>query len=272
MGSEMCIRDRCYGFNGAIYVRPAGASSSRKLEITAVADSRHNGAVRTDVSRELTDFALSPDGNEIAFIARGEVFVTSVKHGDTRRITNTPEQERSVSFHPKGRSLLYASERDGSWNLYRTDLTDDDEPSFFNATAFEEKPVLVNEFETFQPHFSPGGKEVAYLEERTELKVLNLASGESRTILHGDVNYSYIDGDQWYEWSPDGRWFLVEFMSPSRWSSEAGLIPSSGEGELINLSKSGYEDVRPRWAFKGEAVYWFTDRHGEREDSGWSSK
>ncbi len=177
-----------------------------------------------------------------------------------------------MSFHPDGRSLLYASERGGSWNLYRTDLTDDDEPSFFNATAFEEKPVLVTEFETFQPHFSPDGKEVAYLEERTELKVLNLDSGESRTILPGDINYSYTDGDQWYEWSPDGRWFLVEFMSPSRWSSEAGLIPSSGDGELINLSKSGYEDVRPRWAFKGEAVYWFTDRHGEREHSGWSSK
>jgi Tol biopolymer transport system component/C-terminal processing protease CtpA/Prc len=264
--------DICYSWDGEIYALAVDATESRKLEITVATDSRHNATVYTDVTRQISDFALSPNGKEIAFIARGEVYVTSVKHGDTKRVTNTPEQERSVSFHPNGRGLLYASERNGSWNLYRTDLTDDDEPYFFLSTAFEEKPVLETELETFQPHYSPDGKEVAFLEERTELKVLNLASAESRTILPGDVNYSYLDGDQWYEWSPDGRWFLVSFLSPTRWSFEVGLIASSGEGELINLTNSGYEDYQPRWAFKGEAVFWFTDRHGERQQSGWPSK
>ena len=264
--------DLCYTWDGEIYVLAADASESRTLEISVASDSRHNDAVYTDVAGEISDFALSPNGKEIAFIARGEVFVTSVKHGATKRITNTPEQERSVSFHPNGRGLLYASERNGSWNLYRTDMTDKDEPAFFLATVFEEKPVLETEPETFQPHYSPDGKEVAYLEERTTLKVLNLGSGASRTILPGDVNYSYSDGDQWYEWSPDGKWFVVEFLSPTRWSSEVGLIPSSGKGEFINLTKSGYQDAIPRWAFKGEAVFWFTDRHGERQQAGHPSK
>jgi len=264
--------DLCYTWDGSIYVRAAGASESRRLEVTTAADGRNNEVDYIDVARSITDFDIAPDGKEIVFIARGEVFVTSTKHGATRRITNTPEQERSVTFHPDGRSLLYASERNGSWNIYRTDLTDDDEPSFFLATAFAEKPVVVTDLETFQPHFSPDGKEVAYLEERTALKVLNLASGESRTILPNEVNYSYIDGDQWYEWSPDGKWFLVEFLSPTRWSSEVGLVPSSGDGELVNLTNSGYEDVVPRWALKGEAVFWLTDRHGERQQSGWPSK
>ena len=106
--------------------------------------------------------------------------MASTEHGTTRRITNTPEQERSVSFSPDGRSLLYASERGGSWKLYRTDLTDKDEPNFFNATALKETPVLESDAETFQPRFSPDGTEVAYLEERTTLKVLNLKTGKSR--------------------------------------------------------------------------------------------
>jgi Tol biopolymer transport system component len=106
--------DICYAWDGEIYVRTAEASESRKLEITVAADSRHNDAVYTNVSSEISDFALSPNGKEIAFISRGEVFVTSVKHGATKRITNTPEQERSVSFHPNGRGLLYASERNAS--------------------------------------------------------------------------------------------------------------------------------------------------------------
>lgn len=264
--------DIAYAFDGSLWVRPAGAEASGRIEVRAAADRRTNRTQFVDVAQEITEFEISPDGKEIAFIARGEVFVTSADHAATTRITSTPEQERSVSFSPDGRSLLYASERNGSWNLYRADLADDEEPDFFNATAIEEKPVLEIEAETFQPRFSPDGKEVAYLQERTELRVLNLASGKSRMILPGDVNYSYRDGDQWYDWSPDGQSFLVEFMSPTRWSYEVGLIPASGQGELVNLTQSGYEDVAPRWAFKGEAMFWFTDRYGSRMQAGWPSE
>ncbi len=261
--------DLCYAYDGDIWVQSAGDRDGRKLQVSVASDRRHNRREWTDVASDLSEFELSPDGKEIAFVARGEVFVTSVGHPATRRITDTPEQERSVSFSPDGRSLLYASERGGSWNIYRTDLTDDDEPSFFNATALTEKPVLVTDQETFQPHFSPDGKEVAYLENRTTLKVLNLASGETRTILVGDRNYSYADGDQWYEWSPDGRWFLVEFMNPSRWSNEVGLVSAAGDGEVVNLTKSGYEDMTPHWASDGQMMTWFTDRDGDRLQAGW---
>jgi Tol biopolymer transport system component/C-terminal processing protease CtpA/Prc len=264
--------DLCYTWDGEIYVRTAGSPESRKLDVTVATDRRDNEMRWVDVARDITEFELSPNGKEIAFIARGEVFVTSAGHGTTRRITNTAEQERSLSFSPDSRSLLYASERDGSWNVYRSDLTDDDEPSFFNATAIQEKQILETAAETFQPRFSPDGKEVAYLEERTTLKVINLESGESRTILPAELNYSYADGDQWYDWSADGKSFLVQFLSPTRWSSEVGLVPASGEGEVVNLTKSGYEDVLPHWVMKGEAMIWITDRHGMRRQALWGSQ
>ena len=85
------------------------------------------------------------------------------------------------------------------------------------ATALEEEVVLETPEETFQPRWSPDGKEVAYLQERVELKVVNLESGKTRTIVPAKYNYSYIDGDQWYRWSPDGKHFLVEYISPTRW-------------------------------------------------------
>ncbi len=260
--------DLCYTWDGAIWVRPAGATASHRIEVTVTTDRRQNQTDRVDVTGEISEFAVSPDGKEIAFIARGEVFAASADYGTTRRITSTPEQERSLSFSPEGKSLLYASERDGSWNLYRTDRTDDKESAFFNASALKESVVLATPAEEFQPAFSPDGKEVAYLEERTTLKVLNLASGKTRTVLPGDLNYSYSDGDQWYEWSPDGRTLAVQFLSPTRWSTEVGLIPASGDGPLFNLTKSGYEDSSQHWEGKGEILIWTTDRHGARTQSG----
>lgn len=264
--------DLAYTWDGAIHVRAAGASQSKRIVVDAESDLRENAERSIDVAGAISEFDVSPDGKEIVFIARGEVFVTSTEHDAARRITTTPEQERSVSFHPNGRSLLYASERNGSWNIYRMDLTDDDELNFFNATALTEKPVLEIEEETFQPNWSPDGKEVAYLKERTQLEVVNLETGKRRTILPGDRNYSYIDGDQSYDWSPDGRHFLVDTLSPSRWSREVSLVSAAGDGEATNLTKSGYEDTSGQWAMEGKALFWYTDRWGGRLHAGWPNE
>jgi len=260
--------DLCYAWDGELWVRPAGASASRKLDVAIATDRRSNSEEWIDVAGEVTEFDVSPDGKEIAFVARGEVFVTATEHAATRRLTDTPEQERSVSFAPDGKSVLYAGERGGSWNVYRTERLDPDEPNLFNATALKETVVIATPAEEFQPRFSPDGREVAFLEERTTLKVVTLATGAVRTVVPGTASYSYADGDQWYEWSPDGRSFLIEFLSPTRWSSEAGIVPASG-GEILNLSRSGYEDTRPRWARQGEVAFWTTDRHGARLQAGW---
>jgi tricorn protease len=260
--------DLCYGWDGGIWIRPAGAAASIPVPVSIAADRRDRETAPEDVSGQISEFDVSPDGGEVAFVARGEVFVADAEHGTTRRITSTPEQERSVSFAPGGRGLVYAAERDGGWKLYRTDLTDPEEPDFFNATAMKETLVLGGENDVFQPRFSPDGAEIAYLEERTALKVLNLKSGRSRTLLPGDVNYSYVDGDQWFEWSPDGRWLALTFLSHERWSEEVGLVPASGEGKLVNVTHSGFEDGSPRWARKGEVLFWLTDRFGLRNQSG----
>ena len=260
--------DLCYTWDGEIWVRPAGANESRKLSVTAAADRRDLEVAPVDVASDANELELSPNGKEVAFVARGEVFVASVEHGTTRRITDTPGQERSVSFSPDGKSLLYAGERDGSWNVYRTDRVDLEETAFFNATALKESAVVATPAEEFQPAFSPDGKEVAYLEERTTLKVVNLASGKGRVVLPGEMNYSYADGDQWYQWSPDGKSFAVQFLSPTRWSSEVGIVDAAGGKPVFNVSKSGYEDEAPKWARKGEVLIWASDRFGTRQHAG----
>ncbi len=38
---------------------------------------------------------------------------------------------------------------------------------------------------------------------------------------------------------------------------------------MVNVTRSGYEDERPRWARKGEVLLWTTDRHGARQQAGW---
>jgi Tol biopolymer transport system component len=255
-----------FGYHGAIYTLTPG-EEPQKVLIDIQQDSLTIPIFEQQISGEIDEFTVSPNGKEVAFVVRGEVFVASVAKGTTRRITETPEEERNISFGPKGRKLLYAGERHGSWNLYEAELVHEDELYFFNATEIKETLLLNNNEETFQPSYNPEGTEVAFLENRTQLRVLNLESKEVRDVGSYKKHFSYADGDQHYEWSPDGKWFLIEYIDNGHWSGEIGLLQADGKGEYINLSKNGFSDSSPQWTREGQQIIWQSARDGKRSFS-----
>ncbi len=253
----------CFTYDGEIYTHKEGASP-KKLEVRINTDGRTNSEKILPINTGVTQTALSPNGKEIAFIVRGELFVTSVEGGLTKRITNTPTQERNVTFTPDGRSLIYSGERDGSWNIYRTTIERKEEPYFYASTVLKEEAIIASDKEEFQPELSPDGKEIAYLEERNTIKIYNIASKKSRTLVPPGINFSYADGDQNYSWSPDNKWIAFN-SGEGRWpSAEIALMKADGSGERKNLTESGFFDGGAKWAFGGKALLWLTDRDGKK--------
>ena len=252
-----------FSWDGEIYTLKEGAQP-QKVAIRIGTDTRTNAEKILPVNANVTQTALSPNGKEIAFVVRGEVFVTSVEGGLTKRITNTPQQERNVKFSPDGRTLYYSTERGNSWDIYKASIQRKEEPYFYTSTVLKEEPVVATNADEFQPELSPDGKELAYLEERNILKVVNLATGKSRTIVPQGINFSYADGDQYYTWSPDGKWIAFN-SAEGRWSSsEVALMKADGSGERLNLTQSGFFDGSAKWAFGGKALLWTTDRDGKK--------
>lgn len=266
MGSNGTL---CYTYDGEIYTQKQG-DKPQKVKIDIIRDDQ-NTIADLNFSNGATSATVSPDGKQVAFIVRGEVFVTSTDYNTTKQITHTPAREAGLTFSPDNRTLAYASERNGNWELYMAKIARKKEANFPNATAIEEEVLLPSDkTERTYPQFSPDGKELAFIEDRNRLMVINLETKKVRQVTDGSTWFSTGGGFD-YSWSPDGKWFTLEFIGNRHDPySDIGMVSAQG-GKIINLTNSGYTSGSPRWVLDGNAILFITERYGMRAHASWGS-
>ena len=265
----------CYGYDGEIYTVKEGGEP-QKVNISITTDNDAPSLVRQIKSWGATEISVSPDAKEVAFVMHGDVYVTSVEYTTTKRITDTPQQERDLSFSPDGRALVYAAERNGVWQIYQSKIKNEKEKNFTYATDIEEEQLVKTGVTSQYPQYSPDGKEVAFFEDRAALRIINLKSKEIRTVLNGKYVYSYSDGDIAFEWSPDSKWLLSTYIGndmiqPGWNNQDIALVKADGK-EVHNLTNSGYSDSNGKWVLDGKAMLFQSDRAGYRSHGSWGAE
>ena len=261
----------CYGFDGEIYTVKEGAQP-QKVSISITTDNDEPSLIRKVQSWGATEIALSPDAKEVAFVMHGDVYVTSTEYKTTKRITDTPQQERNLSFAPDGRSLVYASERNGVWQIFQAKIKNEKEKNFTYCSEIEEEQLTKTNITSQYPAYSPDGKEVAFYEDRATLRIINLKSKEVRTVLDGKYNFSYSDGDIWFEWSPDSKWLMCNYIGNGGWNNTDIAVVKADGKEVHNITDSGYSDSNGKWVLGGKAILFESDRAGYRSHGSWGAE
>ncbi len=258
-----------FSYNGEIYTMgsdrkpvktPIDVTEITEEEISSIPFSSASGAT------------VSPDGKQVAFTARGEVFVTSTDYPSTKQITHTPAMENEISWGADGRTLYYTSLRDGVSNIYRARIARKDDPNFSNATLIEEEALFPNDgIDRSAPVISPDGKKMVFLYDRNRLMVMDLASKKVTTLTEEPFT-NYRTGGADYVWSPDSRRLVLTIMNPSHEPYGDIAIVDVETGEMTPVTQSGYFDESPRWSSDGNAVIWMSERYGMRNHASWGSQ
>ena len=262
----------CFGYMGEIYTCKPG-SKPAKVNITMRSEIDPDSIQRIPVNRP-SECEITTDGKQIFFASRGDIFAFTDEYATTKQITNTAATERGISVHPDGRTIVYASERTGKWNLYTATIARDNEVNFANATLINEKPLFDNEKEErFSPSYSPDGKEIAYIADRTKLMVYNIETKKVRQITDGSKYYNTDDYGFYYQWSPDSKWFVMEIITHVRNPySDIAIVSAEKGGEIYNITNSAYIDCEPKWALDGNAIIFISNRLGMRAHASWGSQ
>jgi Tol biopolymer transport system component/C-terminal processing protease CtpA/Prc len=263
----------CFGYDGEIYTMSTAHDKPKKLAVRLTDD--RAPATEFLRNKDINAYAVSPDGKQVATVMRGEIFVSGTDHKYTKRITHSAACDAAPAFAPDGRSLAYASERSGAWDIYVATLARAEEKYFFNATTLTEKPLLASPaapaVERMLPSYSPDGKELAFVENRTRLMVYTFATGKLRQITDGSGN-PIPTGNIDYEWSPDGKWFALAYLDNTHDPyTDIGLVSAQGGTDVVNLTQTGYTDAAPRWAMGGNAIIFRSERYGMRNHASWGS-
>ncbi|WP_207229783.1 amidohydrolase family protein [Krasilnikovia cinnamomea] len=139
----------------------------------------------------------SPDGTRVAFRALNALWLLSVGSPRPERLVADGYFASDPDFSPDGRYLVYSSDRAGSADLWRRDLT----------TGAEEQLTRLPGGQV-APRWSPVGDRIAFADDDGATWILDLATGQARQVVPGMFQPGRVS------WSPDGRTLALAAVKP----------------------------------------------------------
>ncbi len=201
--------------------------------------------------RDITWFDLAPDGDRVAVVSRGEIFVVPVKTNGVDGVVlpisrGSGARERAATFDAQGERLAYVSDATREERIYTID-------AWGRGAATPITPELENAGWHFPPLYSPDGKWIAYSDQTQTLYVIPAAGGTPRRIDHSEQAEI-----RQYSWSPDGRWLAYAKLPPTEFSTIC--IYDTRDGTVHTVSGPNTGDTDPVWDPDGRYLFFLSER------------
>jgi tricorn protease len=240
-----------YEHDFSLWIVPTKGGEPKRLTIFAPSDEPQNRLQRLTLTSQATEFALSPDGKQIAFVVRGEIFVVNAeKGGEAKRITNHPYRDFDIDWSPDNRKLTFISERDGNREVYIVDVKTRELKRLTNTPDAAES----------NPKWSPTGNYVAFIRGPfgRQLCWVDVNTGEEKVVVEGPFIGEFA-------WSPDGRWICFNRRDPANNVTDLFIIPWNG-GEPVNVTRMPYWNGSIVWTKDGKNIVFRSNRTDENID------
>ena len=235
--------------NGAdLWLYDIKTAQIRRLEISLASDfDQLRETWVTKPGDYTTDFAISPDGDRLALVVRGQVFVAPAQQGRLVEVTRKDGvRYRSVTFTPDGKSLIVLSDESGEVEFWE-----------FPANGVGASQQLTNDGETLRMNglLSPDGKWLAYSERDDDLVLFNLETKETKLVAHSKYR-DFISPD--WDWSPDSKWLAFAFTGES--GNSQIMLHSLETGDTTPVTSDRVISNNPAFSPDGKWLYFLSDR------------
>jgi tricorn protease len=230
---------------GYLYTMDLGTEQVKRIPIVIREDFDSGRGGLRDVSKEITNFEIAPDGSRGLFGARGDVFTVPEKNGVTRNITATPGvHERNSRWSP-----------DGKWIAYVSDATGEDEVYIVPQDASAPATQLTKGGDTYkyQIYWSPDSKNILWADKKLRLQFVDIGTKAITSVAQSTV-WEFSD----YSWSPDSKW--IAFARPEEKRMTTIQIYSLEKGSTHEITDGWFDSGEPVFSADGKYLFFVSAR------------
>jgi len=246
--------DIAYEINGQVF-RLRSGQAPQALRFTASIDDKTTQEERQVLTTGADSGALSPKGDRIIFTLQNDLWVVPVKKGkgpnadDAEQLTTYAGQDEDPLWTPDGESVVFASDRDGSRQLYR-----------LNVESRRTERLTQTNRDVVGVQLTPGNKALSYWQTGP-------GGGLFRLELTATAPTKVIDLPREFKWgtapdyaySPDERY--VAYLRNTR-STRNIWVYDTQTKQATNLTRLNANFSSPAWSADGKYLYYAGNAEG----------
>jgi len=229
-----------------LYLYDTQSGKSTKILISLIRNTILPKELSYKVAGKISSFDVSPDNKKIAFVSRGDLFISDIKGKYLKKLDRPGPFERVQEAHwmKDNKTVLFNQ----SWNGYM---------NWFTIQADGKgdiKQITKDKRNMGALKLNSKRTKGAYTSGRDQLCLINLENFKTE-ILVNDEFWGFRNGKP--DFSPDGKWLCY---SAKRDFEDDVFVINLESKKITNLTNTGISESGPVWSKDGRYIYLVTNQ------------
>jgi len=228
-----------------LWIYDVKSDKENKLNISIIRNNILPKEKDYEVRGNISAYDISPDGKKLAFVSRGELFVSDVDGKFIQQINRrSAERVKEVKWLSDNKTVLFNQTLDGYTNWYTVRADSNAVTKQLTTDKRNNRNIVLNKKRT----------QAVYLSGRDEVRLLDLKTLQGKTIVKDEI-WAFQNSDPGF--SPNDEYVL---FTAKKSFEEDIFVYNIKQNKTTNLTNTGVTETGPIWSGDGKHIYFTSQR------------